>query len=571
MKVLLSYFKRHKALFAIDLTAALIVAVIDLLFPMVTRWSLYTLIPNSAWKTFWTVMALVFVFYIIRSLLTFVMWYWGHSFGVIVETDMRHDLFKHIQSLGFDFFDERRTGAILSRLTTDLFDITEMAHHAPEDIFVSTVTITGALIIMFSIEWHLALVIAIMLPISLFIVLKSRRNMSLASRKVKENTALINTEYESAISGFRTAKSFANEQLELQKFDKASNSYRFSKYAFYKAMGLFNSSIEFFLCSLTAIIIAVGGALIMNGKMSLVDLITFSLYITTFVGPVRRLAVSMELITSGTAGLRRFIEIMNVEPSITDKDKAITLENVKGDITLKDVSFSYKNKKDVIKDISLDIKSGEMVAIVGSSGGGKTTLASLIPRFYDVNKGSIYIDGNNVKDVSQKSLHENIGIISQDVFLFAGTVEDNIRYGRLDATEDEIIDAAKKAEIYDDILKMPKGLKTNVGERGVLLSGGQKQRIAIARIFLKNPPVLILDEATSALDSVTEYKIQKTFEKLSMHRTSIVIAHRLSTVKNANRIVVINDGTIQEIGTHDELLKANGVYKTLVDAQRLII
>lgn len=571
MKTLLRYFKKHLHLFIIDLIAALIVAVIDLLFPLITRWCLYTLLPQNAWKTFWTIMIVVFLAYIIRSLLMYVMWYLGHSFGVLVETDMRHDLFVHIQKQGFDFFDERRTGAILSRLTTDLFDITEMAHHAPEDIFVSTITLIGALAIMFSVEWHLALVITIMLPISLFIVLASRRNMSLSSRKVKESTAVINTEYESAISGIRTAKSFANEKIELEKFDKASNSYRLSKYGYYKAMGLFNSTIEFFLCALTAIIIAVGGALIMNNKMSLVDLITFSLYITTFVGPVRRLAVSMELITSGSAGLRRFIEIMNVKPTINDSPDAISLENIKGKIDINNITFAYKGKDNVINNLTLNIKPGEMVAIVGASGGGKTTLASLIPRFYDVNKGTILIDGHDVKEITQKSLHENIGIISQDVFLFAGTIEDNTRYGKLDATEDEIINAFKKAEIYDDILKMPDGIKTNVGERGIKLSGGQKQRIAIARIFLKNPPILILDEATSALDSVTEYKIQKTFEKLVINRTTIVIAHRLSTIKNANRIVVINDGVIKECGTHEELINKNGEYATLVKAQELTI
>ena len=547
------------------------VAIIDLVFPMITRWCLYTLIPQNAWRMFWTVMICVFAAYIIRSLLNYVMWYWGHSFGVLVESDMRHTLFCHIQKQSFSFFDERRTGALLSRLTTDLFDITEMAHHAPEDIFISTVTIIGALSIMFSIEWHLALVIAIMVPISLFIVLSSRRNMSLTSRKVKESTSHINTEFESALSGFRTAKAFANEEIELEKFDSASNRYRLSKYAFYKAMGLFNSSIEFFLCALTAIIIAVGGALIMRGKMSLVDLITFSLYITTFVSPVRRLAITMELITSGTAGLRRYNELMSVSPSINDKKDAEELKDVKGNVELKDVSFSYSNDNEVIRDISLSIHDGEMLAIVGSSGGGKTTLASLISRFYEASKGNIYIDGHNIKDVTQKSLHECIGIISQDVFLFAGTIEDNIRYGKLDATDEEIIKAAKEAEIYDDIMNMPNGFKTNVGERGVRLSGGQKQRIAIARIFLKNPPILILDEATSALDSVTEYKIQKTFEKLSEHRTSIVIAHRLSTIRHADRIAVINNGVIKEMGTHDELIALGGEYATLVKAQELII
>lgn len=567
--IFLSFFKPHIALFLLDMTCALFISLIDLAFPMISRWCMNTLLPEYAYRTFWVVMAIVFIAYILRSLFRYLVVYVGHTFGIRVETDIRRELFTHIQALSYDYFDNNRTGQILSRLTTDLFDITELAHHGPEDIFISSLTIIGSLIILFSIQWRLALVLAITIPLFLVIVWLSRKALRDTSRNVKKTTASLNADFESGISGMKTSKAFNNEKAELGKFEKANGSYRKAKMANYKAMGRFNAIMDFFLCSMSAIVISVGGALIMKEHLDIVDLITFSLYVSTFVSPIRSLTNTAELIANGTAGLNRFTEIMRTEPSLKDKENAIELKNVEGNIDIEHVSFSYTEGQGVLHDVSLSIKKGEMVALVGSSGGGKTTLSCLIPRFYDVTDGSIKIDGYDVRDVKQESLHKNIGVVSQEVFLFADTIANNIRYGNIDATMEEIMEAAKKAEIYSDILAMPNGFDTNTGERGVLLSGGQKQRISIARIFLKNPPVLILDEATSALDSITETHIQKTFSELSKGRTTIVIAHRLSTVKNADRIVVIENGRIKEEGSHEELMNKNSRYAELVHSQEL--
>lgn len=554
----------------IDLLCALMIALVDLMFPFVSRWCMYTLLPDHKWKTFWVIMGIVFIAYVLRSVFTYIIAYWGHTFGILVEADMRQDLFQHMQKLGYGYFDNNRTGMLMSRLTTDLFDITELAHHGPEDLFISIVTIIGALAMMFSIQWRLALVIAAMIPVFLVVVNACRRSMNEASVQVKRKTARINTDIESGLSGAKTAKAFANEPEELRKFNTSNDFYKTSKRQFHKAMGRFNAVMEFFMCMLSVAVIAVGGALIMNGELNTIDLITFSLYVSSFVNPIRKLSNFAELFANGTAGLHRFVELMRTEPELVDAPDAKELETVKGAVDVEQVSFAYRNHLDVLHDVTLHIRPGEMLALVGPSGGGKTTLSQLIPRFYDVTGGTIRIDGQDVRDVTQDSLHKNIGVVQQDVFLFADTIAENIRYGRLDATQEEIVRVAKMAEIYDDIVAMPDGFETNVGERGTLLSGGQKQRISIARIFLKNPPVLILDEATSALDSVTEAKIQETLEKLSKGRTTIVIAHRLSTVRNADRIAVIDGGRIREIGTHTELMEKNGSYAALVRTQELL-
>ncbi len=565
--VFLNYFKKHKKLFAIDILCAVGIAAVDLLFPLVTRSALYDMLPDKLYQTFFTVMAVVLCCYVLRSFLQYIVAYYGHTFGIRVEADIRKDLFRHMQEMSFDFYDQNRTGVLMSRLTSDLFELTELAHHGPEDLLTSVLTIAGALIVMASIRWELALVVALMIPVFLIVVMTMRKSMGRASAAAKEKTGHINQEIESSLSGVRTAKAFANEAVESARFNAANEIYKTSKREFHKAMGRFHSSTEFFLCSLNVLIVGIGGYFVMRGSMDHRDLLTFTLYISSFVSPMRKLSSFSEMFANGFAGLNRFVSIMRMEPTVQDQENAIELTEVQGQIDVEQVSFAYDGDLDVLHDVSLHIQPGETVAIVGPSGGGKSTLCQLIPRFYDVSSGSISIDGHDIREVTQRSIHENIGIVQQEVFLFADTIFENIRYGCPHASYEEVMEAAKKAEIYDDILAMPNGFDTYVGERGTLLSGGQKQRVAIARIFLKNPPILILDEATSALDSVTEAKIQRAFDTLAQGRTTLIIAHRLSTIRAARRIISISDGVITECGSHEQLLAAGGIYADLYHTQ----
>ena len=569
LRIFLSYFKPHRRLFALDMTCAFLIALIDLAFPLVSRQAMYTWLPEKQFRVFFIVMAAVVAAYVLRSGLYFVVAYWGHTFGIRVEADIRRDLYHHMQELGFDFYDRNRTGQLMSRLTSDLFELTELAHHGPEDLFISVVTIFGALAVMFAVRWELALVLLVLLPVLLWTAMRRRRQMSDASRAAKQKTGTINAAIESGLSGVRTTKAFANEAEQQQRFDEANEVFKTAKRGFHKEMGRFNAVMEFFTGILPVVVIAVGGWLIMGERMDYVDLITFSLYVTAFVSPIRKLANFAEMFSNGFAGLHRFVELMRTEPTIQDAPDAVELTDVRGDVDVEDVTFAYGDKTDVLHHVTLHIPAGETVALVGPSGGGKSTLCQLLPRFYDVDSGSISIDGHDVRKLTQGSLRRSIGIVQQDVFLFADTIRENIRYGRPGASDEEVERAARQAEIYDDIMAMPDGFDTYVGERGALLSGGQKQRVSIARIFLKNPPILILDEATSALDSVTESKIQGAFDRLARGRTTLIIAHRLSTIRSASRILVIRDGRIAEEGSHQALLALNGEYARLYHTQNV--
>ncbi|MGN0982114.1 MAG: ABC transporter ATP-binding protein [Candidatus Limivicinus sp.] len=565
----MAYIAGHKKLFALDMSCALLVSVIDLVFPYVSRTSMNRLLPEKLFTLFFTVMALMVAAYLVKAGLYYIITVLGHRMGVLIEADMRRDVFDHMQDLSCSFYDKNRTGVLMSRITSDLFEITELAHHGPENILICTLTIVGALAVMFSIEWRLALTLSVVLPLCLWFTLSQRVRMKNANIEVKKKTADIYAAIESSISGIRTAKAFANEEQEMGKFDEANALFKASKVEYYKTMGLFQSGMDFTCCIAQVLVITVGGLLIMQEKMNYIDLVTFSLYVSTFISPVRRLAQFSEQYMNGSAGFTRFLELMRTEPGIKDRPGAGELTNVEGRVDYEHVSFDYGNAVPVLKDISLHIAPGQCLAVVGPSGGGKTTLCQLLPRFYDVCAGSVKVDGVDVRDVTQSSLRRNIGIIQQDVFMFAGTIRENIRYGRPDATDEEIVEAAVRAQIHNEIMEMPDGYDSYIGERGVMLSGGQKQRISIARVFLKNPKILVLDEATSALDTVTEQRIQASLDELSQGRTTIIIAHRLSTVRGADMIAVVEGEHIVELGSHQQLMEKDGEYARLCRAQNL--
>lgn len=569
--IFLSYYRPHLRLFILDMCCALGIALVDLAFPWTSRLALKELLPQSLFSAFLAVMALLLAGYVLRSGMYYVVTYWGHMMGVLIEADIRRDLFGHMQDLSFSFYDKNRTGQLMSRATNDLFEVTELAHHGPEDLFISVVTLTGAFCLMLSIQWKLALIVFAVVPIFVLFTVIQRRRMMKASVEVKQTMAGINGQLESSISGMRTAKAFANEGQEDRKFRTSNEQFKGAKREYYHAMAVYNAGLELALPAMNVLTVAAGGWFIMKGEMGLEDLVSFTLFIATFLTPVRKLAAFVEQFLNGMAGFKRFVELMRVEPAVEDAPSAKDMGAVQGDIRIDDVSFHYDEGPAVLDHVSIHIPQGETVAVVGPSGGGKSTLCQLIPRFYDVTGGRILVDGQDVREVTQRSLRHNIGIVQQDVFLFAGTILENIRYGRPDAAEAEVVEAAKRAEIYDDIMAMPDGFQTYVGERGVMLSGGQKQRVSIARIFLKNPPILILDEATSALDSVTEARIQSAFDELAKGRTTLIIAHRLSTIRSAHRIIVVDDNHILEEGTHEELLKQGGEYAQLYNAQKRVV
>ena len=569
LRIFAQYLAGHKRLFFLDMGCSVCVALVDLVFPWVSRLSMYRLLPDKRYGAFFAVMALLAAAYVVKAALNYVIVVFGHRMGVLVEADMRRDIFEHMQKLSFSFYDRHRTGVLMSHITSDLFEVTELAHHGPENLLICSLTFVGSMLVMLAVNWKLALALALVITLSLWFTLAQRAAMRRANVEVKRKTADIYAAIESSISGIRTAKAFANEDRESEKFDRANALFRSAKTEYYRAMACFQSGMEFTGGIAQVVAIAVGGLLIMRGEMSYVDLITFSLYISVFISPIRRLTQFSEIYMQGMAGFGRFLEIMNTEPAVTDAPDAKELKDVRGEVEYRDVCFSYGNGVEVLKNVSFRVPPGGSLALVGPSGGGKTTLCSLLPRFYDVTGGAVLVDGQDVRTLTQESLRRAVGVIQQDVFLFAGTVRENIRYGRPDATDKEVVEAAVRAEIHEEILLMPDGYDSFIGERGVMLSGGQKQRIAIARVFLKNPKILVLDEATSALDTVTEQRIQASFDELSRGRTTITIAHRLSTVRNADCIAVVEDEHIAEMGSHDELLAKNGVYAALCRAQQL--
>lgn len=568
LKRFISYYKPHKTLFFIDMFFAFLISIFDLVFPMFTRNMINVIIPdgNMGLLLRWTII-MVFLF-ILRYISQYIVAYYGHVLGVRIEHDMRRDIFSHLQTLPFSYYDNTKTGHIMSRIVNDLRDITELAHHGPEDLFISTVMLLGSFFILLFIEWRLTLIIFAFIPVMIWFAIYKRKKMESAFRDVRKKIANVNSQLENSISGVRVAKSFTAEDYEIEKFNEGNAAFADARKKSYKVMAEFISGIGIVSSGLNLMVISLGGYFTYKGIIELGDLFAYTLYVNFFMQPIRRLTEFTQQLQDGMTGFERFQEVMNIAPDIVDSPDAMELDGVRGDIRFKDVTFSYNNGEDqVLRHLNLDVEAGKTVALVGPSGAGKTTLCHLIPRFYEISSGEITIDSINIKDITLKSLRKNIGLVQQDVFLFTGTIKENILYGNPSATDEQVMDAAKKASIHDFILTLPYGYDTFIGEKGVKLSGGQKQRISIARLFLKNPPVLILDEATSALDNETEILIQNALEELARGRTTLVIAHRLSTIKNADEILVLTNNGVEERGSHVDLLEKDGIYSRLYNSQ----
>ncbi|MDU4732756.1 MAG: ABC transporter ATP-binding protein [Thomasclavelia ramosa] len=569
-KKFLSYYRPYLKLFLADMFCAMIVAGITLVFPMIIRYITGTVLiaDNFEMGIIYKLGIFMVVLVIVEYLCNYFVAYQGHVMGVYMERDLRNELFQHYQKLSFSFYDEQKTGQLMSRLTNDLFSLTELYHHGPEDIVISFIKFFGAFIILATINLKLTLIVFAFIPVMGAFIYYYNRKMKRAFKRNKQRVGDINARIEDNLSGIRVVKSFGNESHEIIKFHDENSRYVSSKKNSYFYMGKFHSGLGAFTSMVTVAAVFFGAIFISNDGLNTADLIAFLLYINNLIDPVKKFINFTEQFQDGITGFERFMEILEIEPDIKDKKDAHNLLDVKGAIEYRHVGFRYNQKSDyVLKDIDLKVAPGEYIALVGSSGAGKTTICSLLPRFYEVSEGDIFIDGQNIKDIKLNSLRQNIGIVQQDVYLFAGTILDNIRYGRFDATDEEVIEAAKKANAHDFIMELPDGYDTDCGQRGVKLSGGQKQRLSIARVFLKNPPILIFDEATSALDNESEHIVQQSLESLAKNRTTLVIAHRLSTIKNAKRICVLSTKGIEEEGTHDELLAKNGQYATFYKMQ----
>ncbi len=565
IKKFFSYYRPHMGLFIIDMICAFLVAVCNLFFPFVTGNIISVYIPDKRLDLVLVWCGVLLFVYVFKAFLAYVIQYWGHVMGVRIQGDMRKDFFHHIELLSFSYFDNNKTGAIMSRIVNDLFEISELAHHGPEDLFLSAITLVGALVLIALINPWLALIVAAIVPFMCWFAVVQRRKQKAAFARMREETGEINAEAESAISGIRVAKAYTAEEHEIAKFDVANCNYQAARSRAYKSMGVFNSGMGLFTDVLYLVALLAGGLFFYYNMIDVGQLTSYILYVTMITSPIRTLTAIFEQIQNGMTGFARFYEVMN-EPVETDDPDAQHVDKLRGDIEFKHVDFAYDNgseQKQVLSDVCFSVKHGETVALVGPSGGGKTTMCHLIPRFYEVTNGVITIDGRDITKINRQDLRRNIGIVQQDVFLFGGTIFENIAYGNFDATREEVIAAAKRAKIHDYVMSLPDGYETMVGERGVKLSGGQKQRISIARAFLKNPPILILDEATSALDNVTEMQIQDALAELSQGRTTLVVAHRLSTVKNADEIMVVTADGITEQGTHEQLTQLHGMYAEL--------